>query len=437
MMRSSPLLAALALALLPMGSCAASQRPAEADKTPPIGTRPAPAAVTATERVQASPSSPDTSARSRDTALGKAAATARPEAHAVPADPARVAPPPQSNAPVTAASKDSVKARKFKVGVRPFSKEEARRLLTRFKMKAGKLDSNGVNYSYRDERGAFLAYEPGFSEYSYVNDSVPFLDRKEYLPDSLIRNFTDKHMEAVLGKSAGEYAFVNFEKTMVQPRDTSSKSGVGEAVPAYYIGRYLRKLDGRYVLGENFQVRLGVGRAGAVSYLSWREPAVRPATEPVTAPSRESVEAYLAKWYKDKGRLGRQHFPYHPDRPRIRSLKPVKVFESYVLAQEKSRENPEKDGTYLVPRVTVLAEAVLEPQRNRQGIPHPPSPVLMHFHFPCTPEAGLCWPDKGQRIESGPISGMGARPAPITAPVSKQPPAGSPKGQQGPTRTSP
>jgi hypothetical protein len=421
-----------------MSACAASPRPVETAKPATGGTRPVPTAAPATaEPTRAAQPVLDTASRTKDTALGKAAATAKPEAHVVPADPTRVAPPPQSNDPVTASHKDSVKARKFKVGLRPFSKEEAKRLLTRFKMKAGKLDSNGVNYSYREERGAFLAYEPGISEFSYVNDSVPFLDRKEFVPDSLIRNLTDKHLESLLGRSAGEYAFVNFEKTMVQPRDEASKPGVGEAVPAYYIGRYLRKLEGRYVLGENFQVRLGVGRGGAVNYLSWREPAVMPAEEPVMIPSRESVEAYLAKWYKERSRLGKQHFPYHPDRPRIQSLKPVKVFESYVLAQEKFRENPGKDGTYLVPRVTVLAEAVLERQRKRQGIPHPPSPVLMHFHFPCTPEAGLCWPDKGRNIESHPITGMGARPAPIPAPVGKQPPAGSPKGRLEPGKTAP
>lgn len=336
--------------------------------------------------------------------------------------------PPSTNQP--APKQDSVVARQYKVGNRPYSDKEAKQFLTvlNFKPK-GKPESTAVNIIYRDARGATLAYEKALSEWAYAYDTVAFLDPKEYIADSLIRTVTDGRLKEFLRGKMAEYAFVNFEKTMVQPRSPDGKES-GKEVPAYYIGRYLRKLGGRYVLGDNFQARIGVGRAHAVSFISYREPLLTDSLN-VTVPSKELVEEYLAKWSRNRSRLGRQIYPYNPDNLRIRSLKPVKVFESYVLVREKFREDPSKDGIYLAPRVTVLAEAALVPSQKRLKVPPTPSPVLLHFHFPCTPQAGLCWPDGAQGIQDGPRTDIGPRPTP--APAGTAP--ASPKTGAEPTKS--
>ena len=307
---------------------------------------------------------------------------------------------PAASAAQPAARQDSVVARQYKVGDRPFSEKEARQFLSvlNFKVK-GKPESTAVIRMYRDERGATLSYETAMSEWAYAYDTVAFLGPQEYLADSLIRTVTDGRLKEFLRGRMGEYAFVNYEKTLVQPRSPDGQE-TGKEVPAYYIGRYLRKLGGRYVLGDNFQARIGVGRAYAVSFISYRDPLLTDSSLRVTVPSKELVEEYLAKWSRDRSRLGRPVYPYHPDNLRIRGLKPVKVFESYVLVKEKFREDPSRDGTYLAPRVTVLAEADLAPSRKRLKVPAPASPLLLHFHFPCTPQAGLCWPDGKQDLQS-------------------------------------
>jgi hypothetical protein len=328
--------------------------------------------------------------------------------------------------------KDSALVRKYKVGNRPFTRQELKELQTALQFKpVGKPESSAVLIAYRDAKGASFSFEGSVSEWAYANDSLPQLTPRDTVPDSLIRGKTDVHLRTFLREKAAQYAFVNFEVTQMQERDTSSKAGVKPAVPVYYIGRYLRKLNGRYILGDRFQVRIGVGRGNAVSFISYRDPALIDSSQLVKIPTREMVEEYLAKWAREPGRLGTRHYPFHPDKLRIRKLKPVKVFESYVLMPEKYRESPAKDGVYLVPRITVLAEADLARSTRQLKEPHPQAPVLLHFHFPCTPGAGLCWPDGKQGLEDGPQAGIGPKSA--VQPAGGTAPAASPKS--GPTST--
>lgn len=331
---------------------------------------------------------------------------------------------------------DSATARQYKVGNRIFTKEEEKQFFSAFSFQPrGKPESSAVIKLYRDAKGATVSFEKGMSEVAFAFDSVAFLSPKDYVPDSLIRTKTDGHLKSFLKEKMDQYAFVNFEKTMVQARDTAQKEGVAPAVPAFYVGRYIRKLGGRYVLGDNFQIRLSVGRSGTVNYLSFRNPTLTDSTTMVKVPTREMVQEYLDRWAKDRTRLGRRTYPYHPDNLRIRSLKPVKVFESYVLVQEKFRENPAKGGLYLTPKVTVLAEAVLVPSQKRLKMPAPKAPVLLHFHFPCTPAAGLCWPDGKQGMGDGPHPDIGPRPSP--PPSGMAPPAQGSKSEGTPIKTSP
>jgi hypothetical protein len=303
--------------------------------------------------------------------------------------------------------KDSTLAKSYRILNRPVNKDEVKYFLTRFKMKdAGKPESTAVNWVWRDKSGALLTYEPGMSELGFSDESIPMLDKKDFVPDSLIRFRTDGILRDLLQEKADRYAFANYEITMVQKKSPETKDQVLPPVPAYYIGRYIRKLDDRLVLGDAFQIRLGYGAGGATQLFSLRDPVLAEAP-PVKIPTRQFVADSLVRWTNSRTRPRTLLYPFHPDRLRIRDIKPVKILETYVETTEKFRDTPQLDGNYLVPSVTVLAQVYLYPAAAKSKEPTPADPILLHFHFPCRPGAGLCWPDAGQGMEDGTAASAG------------------------------
>jgi len=332
--------------------------------------------------------------------------------------------------------KDSTLAKSYRILNRPVNKDEVKYFLTHFKMKdAGKPESTAVNLVWRDKSGALLTYEPGMSELGFSDENVPLLDKKDYVPDSLIRFRTDGILRELLQEKADRYAFANYEITMVQKKSPETKDQVLPPVPAYYIGRYIRKLDDRLVLGDAFQVRLGYGAGGATQLFSLRDPVLAEAA-PVKVPTRQFVADSLVRWTNSRTRPRTLLYPFHPDRLRIRDIKPVKILESYVETTEKFRDTPQLDGNYLAPSVTVLAQVYLYPSATKSKEPLPADPILLHFHFPCRPGAGLCWPDAGQGMEGG-VAPSAGRMAPSRNPGATGPnpaKAGGPEGTAAPAK---
>ncbi len=274
----------------------------------------------------------------------------------------------------------------------------------------GKPESTSVNWVFRDKSGSILTYEPGTSELGYANESVPMLDPKDYMPDSLIRMRTDALLRELIEGKTERYAFANHEITLVQKKGPGEKDKPSPAVPAFYTGRYIRKLDNRLVLGDAFQVRLTYGGGGAAQAFSLRDPVLTEAA-PQKIPTRQFITDSLARWSNSRTRPRDLIYPFHSERLRIRSIKPVKVLETYVVAEEKFRDTPEANGTYLVPAVTVLAEVSLAESASKLKSSPVNSPVLLHFHFPCRPGSGLCWPDGRQGMEADAPYPVGTSPA--------------------------
>lgn len=296
-------------------------------------------------------------------------------------------------------AKDSTVAKRYRILDRPLNQEEIRYFLARFRMKeVGKPESTSVNWIYRGKGGASLAYEPGVSEMAFADDSVPLLGTKDILPDSLIRYKTDAILREIMQDKAGRYAFANYEITLVQKKGADAKAKVLPPTPAFYTGRYIRRLDNRLVLGDAFQIRATYGGGGAVQSFSLRDPVLAEAGT-MRIPSRDFISDSLARWAKSRTHTRNPIYPYHADHLRIREIKPVKVLETYVVAAEKFRDTPQLDGNYLVPAVTVLAEVKLSAPQAKASQPLPQGPILLHFHFPCRPDAGLCWPDGGRNLE--------------------------------------
>jgi hypothetical protein len=307
---------------------------------------------------------------------------------------------------------DSITAKRFRVMDRPLNKEQIKYFLDQFGMRdVAKPESTVVNWVYRDKKNGTLTYETGISDLGYVNGKVPMLNEKDFIADSLIRSRTDALLKKLLAEKAEGYVFANHEITLVQKKEGEGKGKVSPPVPAFYTGRYLRKLEDRIILGDAFQIRLGYGEGGAVQFFSFRDPVVAEGGT-TRVPAKQFILDSLARWQKSRTRPRSIIYPYHPDKLRVRSLKPIKAFDSYVLTQEKFRDAHQQDGTYLMPTLTVLAEAVLVPPTSKLSHPVAAEPVLLHFNFPCRPESGLCWPDGKQEMQSAPAPIVkGAPPA--------------------------
>ena len=316
---------------------------------------------------------------------------------------------PSGNQAGAKSKQDSLEAKVYRISARPFDNQEMKSFLAAFDMKdVGKPDSNAVNRVYRDKGGAVLAYEPDISEVGFVNGKVPVLGPDDFIPDSLIRTKTDPMIRKLLKDRADRYVFANYEATYIQSRIGKDAKEIGPAVPAFYIGRYIRKIDERIVLGDAFQIRLGYGKGGGIQAFSFRDPVLTQAGT-VTVPKRKTIIDSLARWTKSRTRTKRLTYPFHADKPRVLALKPLRVVESYVEVQEK-------DGLFIKPSVTVLAQATLEAPTRKQSEPVPPDPVILHFHFPCRSGAGLCWPDHGGDIPATASAPAAPRPALRVAP---------------------
>jgi hypothetical protein len=295
-------------------------------------------------------------------------------------------------------TQESNLVKRFKILNRPLNRDEAKYFLTFFQIDpATKPESSAVNTVWRGKPGIGLSYEVGTSEIAYSNENVPMLNIKEILPDSLIRIKTDELLKKIMQSKAERYTFANYEVTMVQKKDPERNDSIEPAVPAFYIGRYVRKLEGRVVLGDAFQIRLGYGEGGAVQAFSFRDPILVEGAA-ILVPTKEKIIDSLKRWEKSKTHTRAYAYPYHADKLNIKSLKPIKVFDSYVIASEKFRQAPDLDGNYLVPSVTVLAKVTVSPSKKKNAQPLPPDPIILHFHFPCRPEVGLCWPDGNQDL---------------------------------------
>jgi hypothetical protein len=327
-------------------------------------------------------------------------------------------------------SKDSAVAKRYKILDRPLNRDEVSYFLAAFQLHwESKPDSSPMSTVWRDKQGAIMSYEPGISEMAFTSENTAMLGQKDIVPDSLIRSETDEILTSILKAKADRYVFANYEITMVQKKNATSKEangkdvtgrdGVQPPVPAFYIGRYIRKVDERIVLGDAFQIRIGYGAEGAIQTFSFRDPVLADGGS-INVPTRQMVLDSLKRWERSKTHTRAYTYPYHSDHLHIRSLKPVKVFESYVMAQEKNRDAAQMGGSYLLPSVTVLAQVIVSPSKERNSESVPTEPVLLHFHFPCRPASGLCWPDGPKDLEDvtasqarTPSTSSSGTPAPV------------------------
>lgn len=246
-------------------------------------------------------------------------------------------------------------------------------------------DSLQTPTSWSDNSGVTAAYFPQKSMITFFNSRSAKLNKEEIIPDTLIKGKTDPILKNFLRENFNNYQFVNFETQFIQRRNAANQDSVDKPVPTFYTGRYLRKLDGRLILGDVFQANVTVGSRGLLKSLEYREPMLV-AQNKVSVPTKAFVLDSIRKWQESKTHSRPSEYPNHPAHLKILAIKPIKVFESYLVENQKG-------GQSLVPSITVFAEVKLSKVKEKSSFPQPPEPTYLHFHFPCRPASGLCWPD--------------------------------------------
>jgi hypothetical protein len=260
-----------------------------------------------------------------------------------------------------------------------------------------KPEDNGATLTYRAKDGGVLVFNRATAEISYFNGAREPWKGRELKEDKDIKRISDSLMHVLFNEKAEGYYFTNPEKTLKASREDTVLR------PIYYFGRYVPVMNSRFVLGTTMHVRLGFGSDSKPMYLAARD-MDSSTTGKDTVPTPTSVRDSLARWSKSRTRPFCLKYMNHPDHPYIVDLSVRKILRTYVevAAPPDSSDTLHVATTALVPRVTVIAEARLRrmapPQPNETTFPKP-DPLYLFFHFPCTPEAGLCWPDGQHEME--------------------------------------
>lgn len=306
-----------------------------------------------------------------------------------------------------------VEAATYKVSPRPFNNEEGKRLLKSFNLDSSQGFMTGPNVRQFRSQGldsAVLSYVEARSEFAYFRNNVPAV-KEGGQKDTVIRRQAVALLKQALGDKASQYSFTNVERVRTATaQDTTPRD-------AYYFGRFVMKSGDRHHLGSSYEARIGFGADGVPMLLTAKDP-LRTRTGMVKVPTRTAVWDSLDRWRKSKCHPVRIRYSEHPDLPYISELAVTQILDTYVEAgPERPVSAVAGQATTtvkdLVPRVTVVAQARLrrpiQPDPNQTVVPLP-DPFLMYFHFPCTPSAGLCWPDGQKEVLLPGTQGKAIRP---------------------------
>jgi hypothetical protein len=286
-----------------------------------------------------------------------------------------------------------IAAKQFRATPQTLQAQKFQSLLQAFKLPAvEKWTASPGGHSI--SQGTIIAsYREATSELTITDTASPEAADREPLADSAVEQISTALLRKLLPEEAANFAFTNKEVIQVQRESDKAPH------PAFYFGRFVRKIDGRLVLGAAFQLRIGFGANQAIRQITYSNAGLG-GSEEIKTDSRVKVYKLLQSVQQGKNRLKNFRYPYSPDHLPVQSLMVTNVFHSYVLAGERT-EKTENSPQTLVPVVTVLAVATVGPVRGRKGPPELPSgPLYLHFNFPCTPGFGLCWPGEQPRAIS-------------------------------------
>jgi hypothetical protein len=190
--------------------------------------------------------------------------------------------------------------------------------------------------------GKTLLYMENKSEIFFSDASAADMDKSDTMSDFEKKGMSLKILMRLLGKEAEGYVFVNDEKNFMQ------ESAGAEPVEIAYYARYAKVIEGRPVLGNQFQIRIGIGHRGCLKEFSFRDPVfhsrkVRNSSPPGLLPERLRG-AIIARPIRET-----------PTGPiLISACKPYKRFPAYIVDGVPGTEQ-------LLPVTSFLAENTLEP----------------------------------------------------------------------------
>jgi len=212
--------------------------------------------------------------------------------------------------------------------------------------------------------GKTLLYLEEKSEIFFSDEVSPDMDRSDSLNDGEKRALAGNHLKKLLGKQLEDYVFVNDERNFRQENSDAAPVEI-----AYY-ARYAKVLDGRPILGNQFQIRIGIGHKGCLKEFSFRDPLVHSKKIHDATPSTHLPERLLSAIQANAARNT-------PNGPIPISLcKPYKRFPAFVVDGEPGSEQ-------LLPVTSFLAEVELDPiALNLSGLEGLEPTYVEHYNIP-------------------------------------------------------
>jgi hypothetical protein len=208
----------------------------------------------------------------------------------------------------------------------------------------GRSPAESENGIYRHVEGQrTLTYNPKRSEYKYFDAEVGPFNAADLRDQDALKPKTQEILRGLLGKDAGNFHFVNDESAAMQPE------GEGISKLAYKGFRFLRKQDGRWILGNTCQARIELGEGGRLRSLSIRNPDVSENRKLSKMYRKSALRSRLLKTVADKTHANSSN----GKRVLITRTELKKGFDSLI---------PEKAGdkVLLMPHVSFLMENTLE-----------------------------------------------------------------------------
>jgi len=207
------------------------------------------------------------------------------------------------------------------------------------------VDSEIVAEDYiavRQNNAIHLTFDSEYNSITYSNNSIGVLSEEDVEDTSYFRILSKQYVDKITGKVSDKFVFVNCHYEYYVSNIDKKEDG-SEANPrlAYITYRYIRKLDGRHIVGTTNSVEITMGKNGEVCSMKYIDMKLVKAYQIKMKLKSNKVFEYLDKKVKN------DKFNKFPDGENAQ-WKQVDVISS-TLSYNLHKGS---DGDYLIPFVT-------------------------------------------------------------------------------------
>jgi hypothetical protein len=239
-------------------------------------------------------------------------------------------------------SASSTTAPAYPYWAKPFDPVEFAKFAVAFSLPAQATNKADAKIHSVAAPGKTLLYMEEKSEIFFDDETAADRDRSDSETDDQKKVQAEALLRKIIGKDAGNFVFVNDEKTYAQENSAT------DPVEIAYYARYARVVEGRPILGNQFQVRIALGHKGCLKEFSFRDPVLGSRKVLKAAPSENLPDRLL-------GAINANPARNTPSGPLpITSSRPYKRFPAFVVSEETGVGQ-------LLPVTSFLAENAVDP----------------------------------------------------------------------------